>query len=272
LVGAVVDGAELDGLRHVPVAAGEGQRRQQVVRHPVRRVVARFPGEEEFKVLEAAGLAVRPQVGDDHVDPGVQPGGRRAGQADGVGVVLPPFAPGGRPFGDAGNATAFGDDDVALLVIDHVGRNAVGGDAVVERVGTFDAVEDDAAVAFEVVGDDGDGAALRGAADGEGVGAQAAVELGDDLDTRGEHEEAVVAFGAGGPQLFDVDVADVEARAEPARVGHAEVAGELGADHAHRVEAVPAVDVHRGAGDVEDGVGAGVPLDVGAGALRVDRA
>ena len=114
--------------------------------------------------------------------------------------------------------------------------------------------------------------ARRVATHKEAVAAQAAVDLGHHLQASGLDEEAVVALGAVGHHLLDVDVGDVQAGAEDACVGDHEVVGELGADDAHGVEAVATVDAHRRVDHVQDGVGAAVTLHVGARAFAVARA
>ena len=122
----------------------------------------------------------------------------------------------------------------------------------------FDAVQNDAAVASEIVADDRDRRAGRIAADEERIAAKPAVDFGNDLIAGRQHEEAIVALGTVGNQLLDVDVADIQAAAEHAVVGDDEVVRELGTDNAHGVEAVAAIDADRSVQHIENGVGAAV--------------
>ena len=226
----------------------------------------------ELQIGEPARLVLRRECRRHDIHDHLRPGFRLPCQANGVRVELPPFATRGRALGHARNAAALRYDDERLLVVADVRGNAVHRGAHPGGVALLDAVEDDPAVALEVVADDRNRRVARRAADEEAVAAQAAVDFGDDLDAGREHEEAVVALGAVGHELLDVDVGDVQAGAEDARVGDDEVVGELGADDAHRVEAVAAVDADRRVDDVQDRVGAGVAFHVGAAALAVRRA
>ncbi len=149
------------------------------------------------------------------------------------------------------------------------GRTGVG--ARGGRVRRVDEVRDEPAVPVEAVADDGDRLVAAAAADVEGVAALAADELEVDGRARALHVEGVVAGAAIDDHLLDVGERDVEAGAEDALVGDHERVAEVGSDHHDRVEAVAAVDPHRGVDRVADEVGAGATVDVRERRVRVVR-
>src|SRR5262245_4367482 len=99
-------------------------------------------------------------------------------------------------------------------------------------------MQNDAAMAFQIVADHRNRGIRWAAADEETVAAEPAVELADDADAGGQHEEAIVTLGAIDDQLLDVDVTDIEASAEHAGIGDDEVVAEFRAYDPDGIEAV----------------------------------
>ncbi len=126
-------------------------------------------------------------------------------------------------------------------------------------------------MALQGVADHGDRHVVAGAADVEGVAAQAADQLDQNRRARALDVEVVVALLAVDDDLLDTDIRDVEAGAEDALVGDHEVVAELGAEHDQRVEAVAAVDPHGRVDGVVDAVRALTAVDVRERSLRVVR-
>ena len=125
-------------------------------------------------------------------------------------------------------------------------------------------------MAFQVVADHRHRGAVA-AADVEGVAAQAADDFDRHAFAGALDEKAVVAFEGIDHDAFEAGVGDEQAGAVDALVIDHEVVAELGADHRQRVEAVAAVDAHRGIDGEGDEVGALAAVDVGVRRFRVVR-
>ncbi len=242
-------------LRDPPVVPGKGQR------HiggsvPSLLVVGTLEPEGQRALLALFGRRDRRQRVDYHL--GVGP----ARQHDLILVALR------LTLGDDRGAAGDADRHERLVVVGHVGRDAEQFLPVETVVGALHLVDDETAVALEVVAHH----RWRVAGHVEGVAAEPAEDLGDELLARALDEEPVVALGAVDAQQLDVDEVDVEAGAEHAVLGDHEVVAELGADHDDRVEPVTAVDVHRRVHRVLYEVRTSSAGDVGALALGLLRA
>ena len=119
-------------------------------------------------------------------------------------------------------------------------------------------------MAAQIVADD----RRRFAGHEDGVFAETAEDLGDELLAGALDEDAVVAFRGVDAQRFDVDEADRQPGAEYAVLGDHEVVAELGSDDHHRVEPVAAVDVDGRVDGIHHQVGAGAAAEIRALALR----
>ena len=188
----------------------------------------------------------RRRSGDVHVL------GRLVGQDDGVAVV-------GAAFVNQSVSVALLNDHGRLIVIHDVRGDPFGRQPLVNLVVAGDRVADDTAVPQEVVTDD----RRRFALNVEGITAQATRDSGVDLFVCAQDVELVVAFGPVDLEGFDRGEGHVQARAEDAHSSHHEVVGELRADDDDRVEAVAAVDAHRGVDHVLNEVRTFIPLDLG---------
>ena len=196
-------------------------------------------------------------------------------EGHGVRIVVPAFLlretgrQSGDVFRDRRNAAGFGDDDERLVVVRDVRGNAVHFDAIVHLVCTFDVVQNDPAVSSQIVADHRDRRIRRTAADKEGIAAQAAVDLRNQVGVCRKNKVAVIPLGPVHLEFFDIDVGDVQASAKDTLVSDHEIIAEFRADDDDRIHSVAAVDADRSINRIPDRIGTRVTLHVCPGPLAV---
>ena len=163
-------------------------------------------------------------------------------------------------------------DDAGLVVVGHVGGNIPDEDVLVIRIVAAHRLDDQTAVALQVVTDDGDFLAVA-AADVEGVTANSADDLQGHAFAGALDEEPVVTFQRIDDDPLKTRVGNEQAGAVDALVVDDEVVAELGADHRQCVKAVAALDPDRSVDRERDEVCALATVDVGVrrlGIVRID--
>ena len=252
----------VDLLRHEPVVARELQR------HAVLARAGGRVGGVQRDALAARALHALSQRdrrgGDEHVLFG------RPRQHHAVAVDDELRVRRGGVLEYADRPDVLRDHHGRLVVVGDVCGDVLHEDRAVGRVVAVDRIDHQAAVALQVVAHHGDRGAVA-AADVERVAAQAADDLERHARAGALDEEAVVAFQRVDHDALEAGVGDEQARAVHALVVHHEVVAELGADYRQRVEAVAAVDAHRGVHGEGDEVGALPAVDVGERRLRIVR-
>ena len=157
-------------------------------------------------------------------------------------------------------------------VVGHVGRDVLRIDALVFRVGTGHRVDDQTAMALQVVTDNRHFLAVA-SAHVEGVAALTADDLQRHTGAGVLDEEAVIALQRINRHLLQTGVGDVQTGTINALVIDHEVVTEFGADDSQGVKAVATVDTHRGVDGIGNKVSALATVDVGVrclGIVRVD--
>ena len=253
-------GVDIDRLRVKPVVAGEGQG------HPVQ---VRCAGGCSRTELDAPAPCLLHAFAQRY---------RNGGHGDALFrcagehhlVAIDHQVAAVAVFEDADRTNVEHDDDVAFVVVAHIHRDVLDEDVLVGRVVRGRGLNDEAAVALELVADDRDRLAAA-TADVEGIAAKATDDLERNACAGALDEEAVVAFDGIDHDLLEARIGDEEAGAVDTLVVHNEVVAELGADHRQRVEAVAAVDAHRCVNGEGDEVRALAAVDVRVGRFRVVR-
>src|SRR5690348_16893716 len=106
-------------------------------------------------------------------------------------------------------------------------------------------MEDQTAVALEIVRDDRYRLAIVAAAYVEIVAAQTAIDLDIYIGRGALNKEGVIAFQRIDNDSLEPAILDIQATTENSSVGHHEIVTKLGANNSQGIEAVAAINVYR---------------------------
>ena len=132
-----------------------------------------------------------------------------------------------------------------LVIIGNIGRDPFGEDALIPRIVRAYLLHNQAAVALQVVADNGNGLIRIAAADVEGVGSAAAHDFQGDIFGGTVDKEGIIAFECIDDNTFNAVVLYKESGTVDTHLGYYEVIAKLCTDNGNRVEAVTAFNMHR---------------------------